>query len=36
LASAEFAPNSSGTSGCVFSISVFAAATEPKSQPARV
>jgi hypothetical protein len=36
LASGEFAPNTSGTSGVVFSSSVLAAATEPKSHPARV
>ena len=36
LASAELAPNTSGMSGRVFSSSVSAAATEPKSQPARV
>jgi hypothetical protein len=36
LASGEFAPNTSGTSGSVFSSSVFALATVPKLQPARV
>ena len=36
LASAELAPYTSGTSGSVFSSSVSAAATEPKSQPARL
>ncbi len=36
LASHERGPNTSGTSGVVFSSSVLAAATEPKSQPARV
>ena len=35
-ASVEFAPYTSGMSGRVFSSSVSAAATEPKSQPARV
>ena len=36
FASGEFAPNTCGTSGRVFSSSVFALATVPKSQPARV
>ena len=36
FASGEWAPKTCGTSGRVFSSSVFAAATVPKSQPARV
>jgi hypothetical protein len=36
LASGEFAPNTCGTSGRVFSSSVFALATVPKLQPALV
>ena len=36
LASGEFTPNTCGTSGRVFSNSVFALATVPKLQPALV